>query len=443
MQISIDSVQRSSSLKILVIGFLVLLMLIPMAMIRDVIVDRQGNALAARQDITRAWGGPQTIGGPMLIIPYQQMRVTQYGERLANDGKLFLLPETVAIDAELVTEMRYRGVHEIPVYTSRIGIGGSFAAIDTNGLGIDTAKLDWARAVVGLSVADARAIRNSPMLRFEDRQIRFEAGGALVKSMPPQIIAPLGKSFAAAHAEGTFEFQIELELGGTDRLHLLPLAETTNVSVRSTWPSPSFSGRYLPETREVSEDGFTASWRITSLGRDLPSRWIDNEQKNWNAAAAAFGVDLFVPVGVYQLSTRATKYAVLFIGLTFVGYLMFEVIAGLRLHPLQYLLVGLANAIFYLMLLSFSEHLGFSLAYLLSAIASSGLITGYSAAVLGKRSRALMMVGVLAILYGYLYMTLQAENYAMLGGSVFLWFTLALIMYLTRRVDWYSGSGEA
>ena len=155
-----------------------------------------------------------------------------------------------------------------------------------------------------------------------------------------------------------------------------------------------------------------------------------------NAEQSAFGVDFFVPVGLYQLTTRATKYAILFIGLTFVGYFLFEVIAGLRLHPLQYLLVGLANTLFYLLLLSLAEHIGFGLAYLTSALASAGLITGYSLSVLGMRTRALLMMAILAILYSLLYLILSAENYAMRAGAIGLWITLGLIMYLTRQINW-------
>ena len=442
MQISFNGARRSASLKIFVIGFLTLLMLIPMAMIRDVIRDRQHAATQARNDITRAWGGAQTIGGPVLIVPYTLTQVTQYGKRVVSEGRVHWLPDTLNIDAQLSTEVRYRGLHEVPVYTAQTRIRGGFSAVDTDGLGIDNAVLDWSRSFVALSISDARAIRNAPVIEIEGHAVRFEAGGKQLANMAPQIIAPLGTAMSLDGPIGAVNFAIDLDLSGTDRLQVLPLADTTNVRLESAWPSPSFTGKYLPETREIRDDGFNATWRISSLGRDLPSRWIDNEQDSWHADNAAFGVDLFVPIGLYQLSTRATKYAVLFIGLTFVGYFMFEAVGGLRLHPLQYLLVGLANSIFYLLLLSLSEHVGFGGAYVLSSLASTGLIAGYSVTVLKSRKRAMTMVGILALLYSYLYMTLQAESYAMLTGSIGLWVTLALVMYLTRRIDWYATSND-
>ena len=410
-----------------------------MVMIRGVINDRIATGNQARYDITRAWGGAQTVGGPVLVLPYELVRVTQYGERIVTEGRLHILPEELQVDADLKTETLHRGVHVVPVYSAKVLIRGSFAAVDSSGLGIDSATVAWDRAFVALSVSDARSIRNTPQIDINDRKIRFAAGGSQVTNLPPQIVARLDGT--SEPPSGTLGFTIELELSGTDRLKFLPLADTTGVSIRSDWPSPSFSGHYLPETRSVSDEGFTAAWRISSLGRDLPSRWLNHDQNNWNADSAAFGVDLFVPIGLYQLTTRATKYAVLFIGLTFVGYFLFEVIAGLKLHPLQYLLVGLANTLFYLLLLSLAEHLGFGWSYLISSTASSGLIAGYSLSILGSRRRALLMAGILLVLYSYLYMTLQAESFAMLAGSIGLWVILALIMYLTRRIDWY-GSQE-
>jgi inner membrane protein len=222
----------------------------------------------------------------------------------------------------------------------------------------------------------------------------------------------------------------------------LPLADSTSVSIHSTWDSPSFIGGHLPETRDVRADGFDATWRISNLGRDLPSRWTSESYQYQQAERSSFGVGLFVPVGMYQLADRATKYAVLIIGLTFVGYFLFEVISRLHLHPLQYLLVGFANTLFYLLLLSFSEHIGFGWAYLVSSVASTMLIGGYSGSILGSRRRAVVIVGMLAGLYGFLYLTLNAENYALLAGSLGLWVILGLVMYLTRGIDWHNWGND-
>ena len=229
-----------------------------------------------------------------------------------------------------------------------------------------------------------------------------------------------------------------LDLGGTRSYQLQALGDETLVTMTSNWPDPSFFGAFLPEAHTITASGFSAEWRTTSLGRTLPSKWRQGDLGQATIESAIIGVELFVPLGLYQLTDRATKYAIMFIGLTFVAYFLFEVLGGLRLHPLQYLLVGFGNAIFYLLLLSLAEHLGFGFAYALSAFASAGMITGYSLSVLGDRRKAILMLGILSLLYGFLYLTLKAETYAMLAGSVGLWGSLALIMYLTRDIDWYS-----
>jgi inner membrane protein len=241
----------------------------------------------------------------------------------------------------------------------------------------------------------------------------------------------------------SLDFELVLTLNGTNSLKFLPLGDTTSVSMTSTWPSPSFFGNYLPESRVVEEDGFSADWQVSSLGRAIPSRWIGDDVNEGVAMESAFGVSLFLPIGLYQLTTRAAKYAVLFVAMTFVAYFLFEIIVGLSLHPLQYLLVGLANTMFFLLLLSLAEHIGFAWAYFASAVASSALITAYSIAVLGQRTRAFIMTTVLGVLYGFLYLTLNAESYAMLAGSAALWITLAIVMYLTRHVDWHGHGGSA
>ena len=442
MKTDIRSIRQSYSLRAAIIGFLILVLLIPLTMVGGVVHDRRAMNEVARHDIMRSWGQAQTLGGPILVIPYKQVTVSQYGERLEQEGKLRILPATVATDVVLETTLLERGIYEVPVYTAQATIRGEFPVPDAGGLGIETAILDWSRAYVSLAVSDAKAIRNTPEFASGDQltqRSRFESGGAQYPQLPPQIVAPVLQYAADPDArQAVLPFSIELEVSGTDSLQFIAMAESTQVNVESEWPSPSFTGAHLPEQRTVSDDGFSASWRVSNLGRTLPSRWTSATNPfvghvNLNA----FGLALYTPVSLYHVAERATKYGILFIGLTFVGYFLFEVIAGLRLHPLQYLMVGFANTLFYLLLLSLAEHIGFGWSYLVSAVASSGMITGYSAAILGTRSRALLMLGILGLLYAFLYLTLNAESFAMLAGSIGLWLTLALIMYLTRGIDWY------
>ncbi len=440
----VSGIRRSVSLKVATVGFLILLMLIPVSMIKGVISERRAIGEQAKNDIMRSWGGMQNIAGPILVLPYDDVRVSQYGEKVVTKRNAYLLPKELDFSVDLKPEMRYRGLHRVPIYSAIVRATGTIDLASVNDLDIDTNTINWRGAYISLAVSDARAITETPEIVIGSFNSAFAANGQQIVGMPPQIVAPIGELFEQTNLglESELEFSTNLAINGTDSLRFLPLGDTTTVSMKSAWPAPSFVGNYLPRERQVSDAGFEADWRISSLGRALPSRWISGSIDGSAAMRSAFGVDLYIPIGLYQLTVRATKYAILFIALTFAAYFLFEIVGGLRLHPLQYLLIGFANSLFYLLLLSLAEHVGFGWAYLVSALASSALIVGYSFVVLVRRSRAISMSIILFCLYSFLYMTLQAESYAMLAGSLGLWVSLAAIMYLTRRVDWYGKSEQ-
>lgn len=444
MQNAIQGLKRSVSIKAAVIGGLVLVLLIPVSMINGIVHDREAVHQQARWDIMRAWGQPQLVAGPVLIVPYTLRHIDSKGNEYIEERRLYVLPETLSIETDVRPEVRYRGLHKVPIYSTLVSMRGRFAAPDTDFLGIGTATLSWDKASVALTVTDARAISEAPSISINGGAARFESGGpALFQDTVPSIVAPAGEMLATSNSGDALDFETTLSLNGSDSLQFVPLGDTTDVRMTSDWPSPSFVGSYLPRTREISDDGFTAAWQIASLGRELPSQWTDRNPQAASAHSTAFGVSFYMPVSLYQSTLRATKYAVLFIGLSFVAYFLFEILAGLRLHPLQYLLVGFANAMFYLLLLSLAEHVGFGWAYLASALASAGLIGGYSATILGSRRRASVILAVLALLYAFLYMALKAESYALLAGAAGLWVALAAVMYMTRRIDWYAQSGAS
>ena len=310
-------------------------------------------------------------------------------------------------------------------------------------LGIADEQILWSGAEVYLGISDPMAISEIPRLVANGAEVEFTASSEGIDGLPSELRMSLGQKFDKPPPGGELEFDVLLNLNGSGSLSFLPLADHAAVTMSGDWNSPSFTGRQLPTHREVRDDGFDASWTSTRIGRKLPSAWIERHEQPPSIGRGAFGARFIQPVGLYQVIERSTKYAVLIIGLTFVAYFLMEVVCNLRLHPLQYLQVGLANTLFYLLLLSLSEHLGFDAAYALSASASTALIAGYSAAILRGRSRAMMMVAVLLALYTFLYLTLKAENVALLAGSVGLWIVLALVMYLTRGIDWYGvGNGD-
>ena len=431
-----ERLRESVSLKMAVVGFLTLLLLIPVAMLSELVSERSELRATAAADIMRGWGGPQLVAGPVLMIPARVVSSDANSRRL-TDTRLNVLPAVLDVDATLDSEVLYRGIHEVPVYRARLRVTGTLRIPDAAAAGPSLDELFRGNAFVALALSDAGATRAAPMLRIAGREIPFEAAGALQQGWPPHMIARVGDIVAAAEPGAELPFEIDLDFAGGESLHMLPLGDTTNVTIRSAWPSPSFTGRYLPHEREVGDDGFLATWTLSGLGRPLPSVWLDGTVDTSIGTESAVGVELYSPVDLYQKTLRATKYAVLFIGLSFVAYFLFETMGRLRLHPMQYLLIGFANALFYLLLLSLAEHIGFGAAYFTSAAASILLIAGYSRSVLRDTRRAGVMAAMLAGLYLFLYLVLQAEDYAMLAGAVGLWIILGTIMYLTRHVDWY------
>lgn len=439
MQQVINGLKRSASIKALVIGLLILILLIPVSMIKGVVHDRIDVHDDARADIIRAWGGEQTLTGPILVLPYRIAHINSYGNQIIERAFIYVLPNDLQVTVDVDPEIRARGMHKVPIYSADMKLQGSFAKPDFAAIAPAETDVDWDKAFVALSVSDPRAIAHAPLIDIGDQMSRFRSGGSkiLARVLAPPLVANVESDFAGFRKGNALGFEMDLRLNGADSLRVVPLGDTTNVAIASTWDSPSFAGEYLPETRDVTDAGFTAAWQVSGLGRELPTQWTAASGAPANAELSSFGVRFYQPIGLYQLSLRATKYAVLFIGMSFVAYFLFEMMVGLRLHPLQYLLIGFANAVFYLLLLSLAEHIGFAWSYFVSAFASIALIAGYSASVLVRRSRGVLMAGVLAGLYGFLYMTLQAETYALLAGALGLWATLAVVMYLTRRINWY------
>lgn len=481
MNESFRRIHGSATLKILFVGFLALLLLIPTMMIQGLIRERGARAAMARDEVGNFWGNAQTIGGPMLTLPFRYTEIVGGEPRRLGDV-LLVLPDELSISGRLELQIRQRGIYEVPVYTATLDIAGVLPPPDIGALADTLQEVEflWNDATIVLPLSDARPITEPVRIRIRDAEAEFEAGGGSScvgdvspRPAPPALagtqlrsgpgadpqralamtapirICPTGSRLAARYAALGLEppsapqpFSMRLTIRGTSRLHFLPLGDVTNVSLTSSWPSPSFNGAYAPIEHTVSDEGFTATWRVLAFGRGFPSSGLRSEGYEQLFTVTSFGVDLLPPIGIHEASHRAVKYAILFIGLTFLVYFLFEVIGGLRLHALHYLSVGAADSLFFLLLLALSEHIGFGLAYVGSAIASTLLVTAYSAAILGTGRRAMYVAGMLALVYAYLYVALKAEDYALLIGAFGLFAALATFMMLTRRVDWFALSFE-
>ena len=432
------AIRGSQMLRLLLIGFLVLLLLIPAAMIGGLVSERRATRDGAVEEVTAKWGRRQVVTGPALVIPYVQehVEVDGKGQKVvrAQTHRLTLLPETLSIRGEMESEVRHRGIFSVPVYRLRLLVSGRFALPDLTEWGVDRNELRWERAEIGVGISDARAIQEQASLTWSGKTISFLPGTGDFDLTTTGIHAPL----AGAPRASSFDFSFPLVLNGSVGVSFVPFGRETSVTLRSNWPDPSFQGNWLPSKRSVTGAGFEASWSIPFLGRNYPQGWTTEGKMAETVEASKFGADLVTPVDEYRMAERSTKYAGLFILLTFATLWLIEVLGRLRVHAIQYLLVGAAMCVFYLLELALSEQVGFTPAYVIAAVAVILLIASYSLAALRSPARASIVGGLVAALYAYLYVLLKNEDEALLIGSIGLFLMLAAVMYLTRRIDWHA-----
>ncbi|MBW4550309.1 MAG: cell envelope integrity protein CreD [Aphanocapsa sp. GSE-SYN-MK-11-07L] len=427
-----EQIKNSQFVRILFIAFLILLLQIPTVMLQGLISDRQNLRQEAISGITSNWGREQILIGPRLAVPYVK-RVIVGKEEKTQSGYGIFLPDDLQVSGKLDTETRYRGIFEVPVYQTKLEIRGQFVRPDFSSWGIRPEDVSWDRAELSLQVSDAHAIQNQAVLKWNQKALPFTAGQGKFGVDGQGIHANLKGQMQG----DTFTFAIPLTVNGSEKIGFAPFGKISKVSLSSNWTNPSFQGVWLPDQRSVTNKGFDATWDIPSLGRNYPQQW-NNESpvKPETVQASIFGVDLISPVDNYRMADRSIKYNFLFLILTFVVFWLFETATRLRVHPLQYLLVGVAMSMFYMLQLAISEHLGFTIAYLIASVAVVVMLTAYSVAVLRAKKRG-AIIGIMQVaLYSYLYVVLANQDYSLLMGSIGLFGFLAIIMYFTRRMDW-------
>ena len=432
------SLRNSQMLRLLSVGFLALLLQIPIAMIGGRVTERQDRRDEAVAEVASKWGGAQSITGPALVLPYTH----RWTERAADAAPItrseirhaIFLPERLSVRGSIDSEQRSRGIFTVPVYQLDVTIAGELARPDLEELGIDPSAVAWDRAQLAIGISDVRAIQHENEVSWNGRPISFLPGTGEFREAGPGIHAVVGVPDGAQR----IEFSFPLALNGSGGVYFSPFGRTTEVELASNYAHPSFQGNWLPAQRSVSDAAFTARWSIPYLGRNYPQAWKAETPLADAIAGSRFGVELIDPVDHYRMAERSVKYAGLFIVLTFAAVWLIEVLAGVRVHPIQYLLLGSALCLFYLLELSLSEHLGFLISYALASVAVIALVAGYCSVVLRRRSRAAIVAAGVSLLYAYLYTLLMNEDYALLAGSIGLFAILAAIMYATRRVDWYA-----
>lgn len=451
-------IQESIMVKLFSIGFLVLILLIPSAWIDDLIQERQSRSEQVIREVADKWSGSQTITGPILVIPFKKQEVIDRGK----DGKeirehierAYFLPESLNVDGTVSPEILHRGIFDAVVYQSSLNVKSTFGKPDFKSLDITDENVLWDDAQMIFGVTDLRGISDNPTLTVGDKPYTAEPSNNIgVSVWPSQRSSEATRDYSHTDTQQksssngvivklgweksedfTGKFSLKLNLKGSKQLNFVPVGKTTDVKLSGPWKDPSFDGEFLPASREISDSNFTASWKVLHFNRPFAQQWVDDNQ---SLQGSDFGVKLLIPVDQYQKSTRTSKYAQLIIILTFVALFLVEITRKIRIHPFQYILIGAALIIYYTLLLSISEQLGYNLAYWIAATATVILITLYSKTFLQNTSLVILLSALMTVFYTFIFVIILQQDLSLLIGSIGLFIIVAALMFFSRKVTWY------
>lgn len=414
-------------IKIVVVVVIILVLLWPIHMVKSLIKERQGNKDAEQTEIGWKHGGKQIVSGPVLVVPYMQIQSTNAEKHFA-----YFLPDEYYIDGNIKPEERTRGIQKILNYQADMKINGHFSFPDVGNIGIDPSTVAWSECFLMVGIPNLHNIKNKIEFKV-DNQSR-----GVINSVPNNSLVSNGIMVKLPNInpeiKNNIEYNFEVILNGTDGLYFNPVGKHTGIHLTSDWKSVEYIGEFVATEKADTSNGIDAQWDIFDYNRNYTQSW---KGQNDAFEISVVGIDLEMPLNHYDKTLRAVKYAIMFIVLTFLVFFLVELVSKKRIHPVQYLLVSLALILFYTLLLAFSEHIGFTWAYIISGIATISLITTYSHSIFKEMKQTIFMGIFLTILYLYLYIVLQLENMALLFGAIGLFIALAVVMYVLRKVEWY------
>jgi inner membrane protein len=453
-------IQESITIKLVSIGFLVLILLIPASWIQDVMEERQLRAQDAIQEVSGKWSGSQTLAGAMLVIPYkvidkiERKDGTDYLERIE---KYYFLPETLEITGTVSPQILHRGIFDVSVYESSFSIKSIFANPDFAALNIAPELIQWKDAQMIFPVTDLRGISENPKFSVGSKDKSTEPANNIGVSVnkfireintdeyAARLLEETGPEFSTSGITAKLNWKsaedfngntlITINLKGSQRINFVPAGKTTQVNLSGEWSNPSFDGEFLPEKREVTDKGFTASWQVLHYNRPFSQQWNTLDEK---LSGYDFGIKLLIPVDQYQKSIRTAKYGQLIIFLTFVALFLVEITRKIRIHPFQYILIGVALIIYYTLLLSFSEQLGYNIAYWIATLATVGLVSFYAMSFLKTKSLIIQFTSLMMVFYSFIFVIILQQDFSLLLGSIGLFIIVAALMFFSRKVSWYS-----
>lgn len=429
--------QQSLSFKGITIVLLILCLLIPSTMIQNLIEERQQRSHETIEKISDKWSQSQTLCAPLLIVPYTTTLLDKKNNPYQEEHVLYVTPKNLKITAALTPEERHYGIFKAILYKSNLHFSGNFADLDR--LKIEKNQLHFDKAYIAIGLTDLRGVTQNPSFTIGNKTLETTVGkGSLflvegkneLLTLTKTLIVELKDMLLADNLTSSFNFDYNMKLNGSSALNFIPIGQQTSVVINGQWQSPSFIGSFSPEST-IENGYFKATWNILSFNRDIPNTWSDGMP---SMANSSFGVNLIETVNHYQLNMRSAKYSLMFIALTFILFFFVELFTSKPIHFFQYVLVGIALVLFYSLLLSFSEQIGFSWAYLVASAATISLITVYFYSLIHQKVATLILAGTMILLYSFLYIILQLEDFALLFGSIFLFVILGVIMFVSNKI---------
>ena len=424
--------RTSVTFKLFTICFLALIMLIPASMIQEIINERERLSAETIDEVSNNVASAQELIGPVITVPLIVPPLAN--GQIPETNYLHILPEHLNISGEVNPQKLERGIYQAIVYETDLSISGNFDLAAISAIQLSGVP-NWDKAILNLGITDMRGIKNQLVVDINGSPNAVIAGTSQHQIASSGVSIPL--KGISEMLNNKIDFKYDLDLQGSNNLSFIPIGNTTDIKIKSTWNAPSFNGTFLPDERSVSDSGFEAQWHILQLNRNYPQMWEGNMYSE-TMHSSAFGVNLIESLDDYQKSMRSVKYAILIIASTFLVFFLVEMMNGKRIHPFQYILVGLALCLFYILLVAISEQLNFNAAYIISAAAIVVMISLYSISIFTSKKLSFLLFAILTVLYGFLFVTLQMSDYALLTGSIGLTIMLASTMYFTRNINWYT-----
>ncbi|WP_268036358.1 cell envelope integrity protein CreD [Algoriphagus sp. PAP.12] len=431
-----DWISNSSSIKLLVIGFIVLILLIPQSYTTNLIVERQFRLEEAEHEIREKWSRDQTITGPFISLPYFELSEIETKDEkkvIKELNTAYFLPDQLEINGNLETESLHRGIFDVAVYTNKINFSAKFLPVTLEKLNILPENVQWDQASILIGISDLRGISGDTKLLVNNEELSPEPFTDFKTSQKGLLVS------LALNPENNSDliFSGTLDIKGSKDFFIAPVGKTTNLSLSGNWPNPSFQGEFLPESRNITETGFESSWKVLHFNRPFGQEFIGSIP---NFESSTFGLSLVNPADQYQQSIRTTKYALLIIVLSFLSLFMMEILTKKSIHPVQYTLIGFALVLYYTLLIALSEHIGFGLAYLTATIATVGLLGLYAKTLFPKFKQTAIFTVILAVFYTFIFVIIKQQDFALLLGSIGLFVALATTMYISRKINWNNNS---